>query len=379
MGEVPMRYGQLNGVRTLSKVVPAPLWLRPTRCWRPAGWRATIAAGEVVTIAAASFAAGSALMPWILSRLRAQGFVVRDMYKPQKRYVVTHAGILSLAISAVFLLVALVLRPPRLTLSLSRLEAEDPIIVAQLMLFTVCGYGVIGVIDDRHSLTHLLKALAPWPLAFPIVPIAISHSLVVPFAALLLSLRLPPDVVYWAIVPLYILIVTNLVNMHSGFNGLQSGLSLILLATVLSRAILDGRLDSNWALFVVAATIAAFYPMNRFPAKAIEGNVGSFLAGAAIGVGIVANGLLLAGVVMLLPHIVDFLLFAYARLTGRPFIKFGRIRSDGTIEAPYPFKLKFLLTYYFRLTERAAVRLLYLLTFVACLASFLVPTNASFP
>jgi len=326
-----------------------------------------------IALLAVSFAVTLVMMPSLLRRLRGQGFVVRDMYKAGEAFVVTHAGLLALALSVVALMGTLLLEPWAYRSFPPSSEVTSPVVAAQLALFTTCGYGIVGAIDDRRPLSHLTKAALPLTLAFPAVGLAASRPETTKLLGLVLALEPYAFAILLVVVPVYILVVTNLVNMHSGFNGLQSGLSILLMVTLVARLWVDGRLESNLGLMVVLGSTLAFFPFNRFPAAGIEGNVGSFLVGATIGVAIVTNGLFLAGLVMLAPHIVDFLLFAFAKLTRRPFIKFGRVRENGTIEAPYPFKLKFLFPYYARLTEPQTVRLLYALTVIACLASFLVP------
>lgn len=319
-----------------------------------------------------AFAGTLFLTPAVLNRLKRTGFVVSDMYKPGQPAIVTHAGLLVLAVSVVGLIVTFFLRPPPILFLPWNRGEIDSVIAMQLALFTICGYGVVGAIDDRHSLSHFVKAAIPLALGIPAILLALSR----PWALYPVARLLPGESFQLfsviVIVPVYVLVVANLINMHSGFNGLQSGLSLILLGTLLARLTLEGRMSDNIALLIVAGSLAAFYPFNRFPARAFEGNVGSFLIGATVGVGIASNGLLLAGVVMLAPHILDFMLFSAAKSTGRRFIKYGAVREDGTIAAPYPFKLKFLIPFYFRLTERQTVRLLYLITGLACLASFSV-------
>jgi UDP-N-acetylglucosamine--dolichyl-phosphate N-acetylglucosaminephosphotransferase len=320
-----------------------------------------------------SFLGTLALAPQFVRRLRERGFVVRDMYKPPGQLVVTHLGLLVLAMAVLALGYTFVVGPPSIVPILTDLQAENPLVVAQVALFAICGYGIFGAVDDRYSLSHFVKGAIPFTLGLPVAILfvdAIRELFVLwQFVLHVETLR----IVMLVVIPVYILVVTNLVNMHSGYNGLQSGLALLLLGTILVRAGLEGRLDSNLALLGVIGSIAAIYPFNRYPAKAIEGNVGSFVAGAAIGVGLTTNGYFLAGIIMMIPHIADFLLFVSTKVTGRPFLKFGRLRPDGSIEAPYPFKLKFLLPYYFRLTERQTVRYLYLLSLAFCAASFLVP------
>ncbi len=314
-----------------------------------------------------------ALMPAALARLRARGLVVVDMYKPGRPTIATHAGIVGLGLAVAVLFVLVLIEPVLLLFPYAVPLGANPILISQLLLFTICGYGIVGAIDDRHSLSHLTKAAVPLTLGLPAYAIALTHPEAQGLLGFLPVLAANAPWVLLVVVPVYVLVVTNLVNMHSGFNGLQSGLSLLLLGTLLLRLGLAGRLEENLPLLAMFGYLVGFFPFNRYPAKAIEGNVGSFLIGATIGVGIAANGLYLAGVVMLAPHILDFLLFVYTKAAGLPFKKFGRLREDGTVEAPYPYKLKFLLPYYFHLSEQRTVVLLWALSLAACILSFAVP------
>ena len=71
-------------------------------------------------------------------------------------------------------------------------------------------------------------------------------------------------------------------NMHSGYNGLQSGLSVIIISTLVIKSYFSGKLDAIipvgafWVLWLLGVII--------FSAKAFEGNIGSLLSGSLIGV-----------------------------------------------------------------------------------------------
>jgi len=54
-------------------------------------------------------------------------------------------------------------------------------------------------------------------------------------------------------------------------------------------------------------------------------------------------------------------------------VKFGRVREDGTIEVPNRFTLKWILPYYFKMTEKEAVLAMYVLTASFCFISLCIP------
>ena len=84
---------------------------------------------------------------------------------------------------------------------------------------------------------------------------------------------------------------------------------------------------------------------------------------------------------MLIPHIINFLLYLYWRIQHRRFpdderfriVKWGRIREDGTLEVPNRLTLKWVLPYHFRMTEKQVVYSMYLLTIIFCTLGLFVP------
>ena len=76
---------------------------------------------------------------------------------------------------------------------------------------------------------------------------------------------------------------------------------------------------------------------------------------------------------MLIPHTVNFLMYVYWKIKKYPAVKFGKVREDGTLEVPNPLTLKWVLPYYYRLTEKQATYAMFLLTSVFCILGILLP------
>ena len=168
------------------------------------------------------------------------------------------------------------------------------------------------------------------------------------------------------------MVIANLVNMHSGFNGLQSGLSIILLFTIFLKCYQINSLENLSILLILIGSLVAFWSFNKYPAKIFEGNSGPLIFGSCMGCFLILNDLYFFGIFILLPHIIDFLLFIYVRIFKGYFVKFGRIGDEGEIIPPNPFKLKFLFPYYFKLNEKQVVGYLYLLTIFFCFTAILI-------
>ncbi len=252
--------------------------------------------------------------------------------------------------------------------------------MTSLMLATILCYGMIGAFDDFFEIGPLSKSLLPLLAGIPLgLLIARDTGLTasVNLAAILSQTGLQPFLPTWLAVaivtPLLLTLTANLANMHSGFNGLQTGLTGIIILFLIVKLTILGL---SSLLFVPVAFLGGWVALslfNAYPSKIFEGNAGSFMGGAAIGCFMMLGGLYIFGAIMLVPHFLDLLLFLSGKIKGVRTQKFGGLNSDGTVRAPNPFKLKFLLPYYVKLKEWQVVALLYLLTGAFGALGLLVP------
>ncbi len=240
---------------------------------------------------------------------------------------------------------------------------------------------MFGIVDDFLDLNWSAKIFFPICFSFPLLlfyePVNVNLPLYgsLPLEHKIISGIDYSDVIKILVVPIYIMVVANLVNMHSGFNGLQSGLSFILLATLIFKSVLENNTSNVIVSLAFLGGIFGFWIYNRYPSQIFEGNSGPFVFGSVIATTIVTKDLYVFGIIILLPHIIDFLLLCYeSQILGIRFseVKFGRVRQDNTIEVPTKFKLKFLFPFYYKLTEKQTVNYLYLLTFIFCVIALLI-------
>jgi UDP-N-acetylglucosamine--dolichyl-phosphate N-acetylglucosaminephosphotransferase len=288
-------------------------------------------------------------------KLKKYGYLVEDKYKKNKKKIPTMAGLAMFAGVMIALALSQVL--------LKGQEIGDLFI----FYFIVFVYAMYGVIDDLFSFKQRYdKIIVLFVLSLPIGSL-ISHDSVSIFGFVInLGGFLP-----YLLAPIYLMVVANLVNVYSGFNGQSSGLSLILLLAVFVKSYMLYGMDRLLPLLPMLGALIAFVPYNFYPARVIEGNVGQFMTGAAIGGLLIINELEIFGIVILIPHIVNFLLDTWILLIKKiPDVKFGSVRNDGTIIAPHQTRnksIKFMLTYYFRMKERTAVLIMWAITIVFCM------------
>jgi len=291
-------------------------------------------------------------MPYIIRKLQENGHVVKDMYKKTMPDIPTNGG-LPIILIAIFSLSILTLF---YTKNITPINYTIIVVVALFALF--------GLLDDMVNIGRPAKLILLYYCSYPLIPFITTTFIIFPFIG---SMDL--SIIYLQIIiPTYVPVVANLVNMHSGLNGLAPGLSLIVLATLVLKAYFFGNIYN--ALFIVCLTgaVAAYFMFEKYPSRIFWGNVGALSIGAAIGCMIVTQGFIISGFVMLIPHTVNFLMYVYWRLNVRkyPIAKFGKERDDGTVEVPNPLTLKWVLPYYFRMTERTAGYCMYSVTILFC-------------
>jgi UDP-N-acetylglucosamine--dolichyl-phosphate N-acetylglucosaminephosphotransferase len=291
-------------------------------------------------------------MPYIIRKLKENRNVVKDMYKRTMPEIPTNGG-LPILLVTIFSLSILTL-----------FYAKNITPINYTIIVVVVLFALFGLLDDMVNIGRPAKLILLYYCSYPLIPMISTTFILFPFIG---SVDL--SIIYLQfIVPTYVPVVANLVNMHSGFNGLAPGLSLIILASLVIKAYFYGNVFN--ALFIVCLTgaVAGYFLFEKYPSQIFWGNVGALSVGSAIGCMIVTQGFIVSGFIMLIPHTINFLLYIYWRLNvGKyPIAKFGKERDDGTVEVPNPLTLKWVLPYYFRMTERRSTFCMYVLTMLFC-------------
>jgi UDP-N-acetylglucosamine--dolichyl-phosphate N-acetylglucosaminephosphotransferase len=337
------------------------------------------------------FSMGLSLLaaPWFIRKMEEKGHMVTDYYKPGKTPVANNGGILTLfAVFTTIIVIPLVFR------MFAKFNVDVPREFTPLdtgVLMVVLLYAFYGVLDDYLDVGRFSKIIIPLMFAYPLVIVLSGWEVVVPVIGAIdisaFDIVIPgfgtltgSMLLRYLIVPVYIMVVANLKNMHSGFNGLQSGTALIVLTFLILKSALDNNLDNMFTIAAITGSLAAFFWYNKYPSRMLEGNIGSLAVGAAIGAGLAIQHYLFAGFVMLIPHIINFLMYVYWRVMNRrkpddpryAIVKFGKVREDGTLEVPNRLTLKWVLPYHFRMTEQQVVYSMYLLTLGFCILGLFV-------
>ncbi len=337
-----------------------------------------------------SFAMAYYMLPIFIRKLTENGYVAKDMYKRFKDEIPTKGGI-----AVLFSLYLTVIIVPVFFRILNKINSDVEVPSAlsqtdQAILLVIVMFALYGIVDDLIDIGRPAKVALPLLFSYPLLVVVTPQHLTLPFIGTvnfengipipLLGTLTYYRVTRYIIMPLYIMVVANLMNMHSGFNGLQSGLSTIILFALLIKSVIEGLTESVITIGAASGAMFAFWLFNRYPAKIFEGNIGALAIGAAIGSAIIVNGFIVAGFVMLIPHTVNFLLYFYWRIMHIRYpederfrlVKFGSLNADQSLDVPNPYTLKWVLPYYFKMDEKQATYAMYAVTIVFCAAGIFV-------
>jgi len=320
--------------------------------------------GIILTLSISiTYIAGVIIFAPLLKKLKQKGYVGRDMYKLGHPFVPEMGGI---GIAFAFLAGILFLMS----------TGKMPFSIYPA-LFVLLFYFIFGFLDDLlgiggdEEVSHdkLMKVIIPLFFAFPLLKYVDTS---IPFPT---SYVLELGIIYLLVIlPFYIMVSANLVNMFSYYNGQSAGTTLIILAFASLKLYRSGDMELLYLIFPFLGANLAFLSYNLQPAGVFPGDSGDLMMGAMIGiVGVMAN-LEVFIFIALIPLSINFLMVAYWFLKDRGKVKtkFGGVRSDGTIDAPNQHTLMWLFPSHIRLTEKQTTFIMYLLVLLSTLLAWII-------
>ncbi len=209
------------------------------------------------------------LSPHILKFLKKKGYVGYDIHKNQRPEVPESGGtiiVIGLAIGSVLLILFF------------------PLFINEILIFliTIILSALIGFFDDRLKLRSFVKIILTL-FTGSVIFIANYFSLInitSPTIPILGKLRL--TVIYPLAAPLIVAVFANTVNMLEGYNGEGSGTCLIACVFILICAMIWDSAEAILFCIVGIAAIIPFFLLNRYPARAFPGDIGTLSMGSMI-------------------------------------------------------------------------------------------------
>jgi len=143
----------------------------------------------------------------------------------------------------------------------------------------------IGILDDVYCLPALLKLFVQIIVAFVAVMCGVTISYVTLFGhTIVFGIFEIPVTVIW------IVALTNAINLIDGLDGLACGVSAICSASISFVMLIVGDVTSALVTIILTSACVGFIPFNKNPAKIFMGDTGSLFLGFSLAV-ISAGGL----------------------------------------------------------------------------------------
>ena len=270
---------------------------------------------------------------WIRSANAAQ-LLGKDMNKPDYPSIPRSGGLVVAIVICFSLLIYIFLKTFSLVGSPSLHVVEAFAISATVLLA-----GFIGFIDDilgwKEGLTQLQKVLLTIPIALPLTVLNVNQTIIVlPFLGNVdLGLLYP-----LLVVPLGVIGSTNGFNLLAGYNGLETGMGMVIFAVFgFTGLIVPGRMWIALVAFIVCACLLAFLAFNWYPAKVFPGNSFTYAIGALIATLAILGNMERIALWLFIPYFLEILLYLRARVVDRmgDVQAFAKLNKDGSLELPY--------------------------------------------
>lgn len=198
---------------------------------------------------------------------------------------------------------------------------------------SILGMATIGIVDDfrgwKRGLRQWQKPLLTIPAAIPFLLATFNRTTIdIPF----MGIKNVGLVFPLLFVPMAVVGASNAFNMLAGYNGLEAGMGMIILAVFSFLSYLNGHYLAVGFCLVGFFALLAFIVFNWFPAKVFPGDTMTYSLGAFIANGAMLGGVEKFGLLLFIPYFLDFLLTARKKMKVEAF---GKVNSDGGLDLPY--------------------------------------------
>jgi len=289
-------------------------------------------------------------VPWLIKQLGKRNIMGIDHNKPDKTKIPEMGGLAVLigfvAGVSTFLVVNKILN-----------DVEYEFLAATVL--AVVGAALAGIMDDLFGLRQRIKAVIPFLFAIP-VGVYVADKTTLNFVVITIDF----GILMMLIAPFGVTCAANAGNMLEGFNGLGTGLGIIISITLIAISLKDGVTESLILLFPLLGALIAFLWFNRYPARIFPGDTLMLFVGATIACAAIVGDFKTIGALLFIPMIMEFFLKLGGKFKGENYgtpDKEGYLSYEGDIES---------LTHYFmkkrKLKEPQLVMILWGIEGILC-------------
>lgn len=248
-------------------------------------------------------------------------------------------------------------------------------------ILTIILITIIGFFDDlnRNEIVTgkriIRMGLKQWKKPLLTIPAAIP-LMVVSAGVTTMSLPLIGPVNFGIIYPLFLIplgvvATANVINLLGGFNGSEAGMGIVYCLFLGLYAFLNGEMVSATIFLSTTGALIGFLIFNWYPAKILSGDSLTYCLGAVVASGVIVGNMERAGIIILMPFIIEFLLKLRSKFKASCL---GKLRKDGKLDSPYGNKIyswTHIIMNLGKLTEKKVTIILILIQIVFGLLLFL--------
>ncbi|MBN3037070.1 MAG: hypothetical protein JW834_01350 [Candidatus Diapherotrites archaeon] len=310
---------------------------------------------------ATAFAVTYIVTPQLIYACKVHGFMGKDMHKTKETKVAELGGFaiilgFCMGVFAAIGAAAIVLNTP--------IELVKLLAVTSSVLIVL----IVGALDDLFQIRWRTKMLMPIIAAVPLMALTAGDtSMVLPFiGGIDLSLAY-----LFIVIPLGITGAANAVNMIAGYNGVETGMSGVIIASLAIIALMAGQAAAAIVLLAMLGALLAFFRFNYYPARIFPGDTGTLQMGALIAAAAVIGNMEKYALLMFALYFVNAAIFAWGMKKRAKLVKFARVDKKGVLQAPESFwkhYLPYLIIHYTKPTEKQLVHYFIGAQAIACAA-----------
>lgn len=209
----------------------------------------------------------------------------------------------------------------------------------EAMMFVIGSIGsilcvaIIGVMDDfrgwKIGLRQWQKPLMTLPAAIPFLLVNFNRTTIdIPF----IGIQDMGIIVPLIFVTLAIVGASNAFNMLAGYNGLETGMGMIILGTFGILSIMKMQTFGIVFCFIGFFALLAFIIYNWYPSRVFPGDTMTYSIGAFIAICAILSRVEKYALILFIPYFFDFILPLRKKMKVEAFAK---VNSDGSFEPPY--------------------------------------------
>jgi len=190
-----------------------------------------------------------------------------------------------------------------------------------------------GKAKIRKGLKQWQKPLLTLPAAIPLIVVKAGYTaMAIPFIGIVDFGILYPLI----LVPIGVVGAANAINLLGGFNGSEAGMGLVYCTSLGIYSLINNRIVSAAIFFSCAGALIGFLKYNWVPAKILSGDSIQYLLGSVVASGVILGNMEKAGLFLMIPFGIEFLLKLRTRLHAHYM---GKLREDGKLDPPYGKKI----------------------------------------